>query len=197
MFGCYYPPQESSRYFSKNLDQLILEQFGTVNRFNKEVIIGDFNINYLSTATNLNNLGLTQIIKTATRIAKDSSTSINLIFTNKVANVTNASLFPLSFSDHEMIGCVRKINTIKYDPKTIKWHDYKHYNHNDLRNDIKNINWKLIKEASDVNKALKYFNAKVAKVFGRHAPTIQKNVTGRPCKWVSGELKKEMNNQDW
>ena len=69
--------------------------------------MGDFNINYLSNATNLNvkrafnNLGLTQIIKTATRITKDSSTSIDLIFTNKVANVANASSFPLSFSDHD------------------------------------------------------------------------------------------------
>ena len=88
--------------------------------------MGNFNINYLSTAKNLNlkrtfnNLGLTQIIRTATRITKDSSTSIDLIFTNKAANVTNASSFPLSFSDHDMIGCVKKINTIKYDPRTIE-----------------------------------------------------------------------------
>ena len=39
--------------------------------------MGNFNINYLSTAKNLNlkrafnNLGLTQIIRTATRITKD------------------------------------------------------------------------------------------------------------------------------
>ena len=104
--------------------------------------MGDFRINYLSNAANLNikrafnSLRLTQIIKTATRITEDSSASINLIFTNKAA-VTNASSFPLSFSDHDMIGCVRKINTIKCDPRTIKCYDYKHYNHNDLCNDIK------------------------------------------------------------
>ena len=110
---------------------------------NKKVIItGDFNINYLSTATNLNlkrafnNLGLTQIIKTATRITEDSSTSIDLIYTNKAADVTNESSLPLSFSDHEIIDCVRKINTIKYDLRTIKCRDYKHYNHNDRHNDI-------------------------------------------------------------
>ena len=118
--------------------------------------MGDFNINYLSNATNLNvkrafnNLGLTQIIKTATRTTEDSSTSIDLISANKAANVTNASSFPLSFSDHDMIGCVRKISTIKYDPRTIECRDYKHYNHNDLCNYIKNINWKPIEEASDV-----------------------------------------------
>ena len=118
-----------------------------------------------------------------------------MIFTNEAANVTNAPSFPLSFSDHDMFGCVRKINTIKYDPKAIECRDYKHYNHNDLCNDIKSINWKPIEEASDVNKALKYFNTKVSEVFGRHAPTIQKNVKGRPCKWLNRELKKEMNNR--
>ena len=68
LLGCYYRPPESSRYFSNDLDQLLLEQPETVNRLNKEVIImGDFNINYLSNATNrnlkraFNNLGLTQL----------------------------------------------------------------------------------------------------------------------------------------
>ena len=53
LFSCYCRPPERSKYFSNHLDQLILEQLETVNRLNKEVIImGDFNINYLSNATN-------------------------------------------------------------------------------------------------------------------------------------------------
>ena len=141
-------------------------------------------------------MGLSQIIKAAARITKDLSTSIDLIFTNKAANVTNASFFPLWFMDHDMIGCVRRINTIKYDPRAMECRGCKHYKHNDLCNEIKNINWKPIEEASDVNKALKFFNAKVYEVLNRHEPTIQKNVKGRPCKWLTRELKTEMNNQD-
>ena len=127
-------------------------------------------------------------------ITEDSPTSIDLIFTNKAAKVTNASSFPLLFSDHDMIGCVRKIYTIKYDPETNECRDCKHYNHIDLCNDIKNLDWKPIEEASDVNKALKYFTTKVSKVFDRHAPIIQKNVKGRQCKWLTRKLKKEMDN---
>ena len=117
--------------------------------------------------------------KTATRITEDSPTSIDLIFTNKAAKVTNASSFPLLFSDHDMIGCARKIYTIKYDPETNECRD-----------------WKPIEEASDVNKALKYFTTKVSKVFDRHAPIIQKKVKGRQCKWLTRKLKKEMDNED-
>ena len=162
--------------------------------------MGDFKINYLSNATTqnvkrtFNILALTQIIKTETRINEDSSTRIDLIFTKKAAKVTNASSFPLSFSYHDMIGCVKKINTIKYDSRTIEYRDYKYYNHNDLCNDIKNIDWKPIEKTSDVNEALKYFNTKVSDAFDRHAPTIEKNVKGRSCKWLTRELKKEMYN---
>ena len=45
-----------------------------------------------------------QIIKTATRITEDSSTSIDLIFTSKVANVMNTSLITYEY----MIGYVKK-----------------------------------------------------------------------------------------
>ena len=36
----------------------------------------------------------------------------------------------------------------------------------------------------------------MSEVFNKHAPTIQKNVKGRPCKWLTRELKMEMNNRD-
>ena len=113
LVGCYYRPPESSKIFSNDLDQLIKEQSETVNRLDKElIIIGDFNISYLSNVINIyvkrafNNLGL---FKTATTITEDSFTSVDLIFTNKAANVTNVSSFSLSFIDHDMIDCMRKI----------------------------------------------------------------------------------------
>ena len=113
LVGCYYRPPESSKFFSNDLDQLIKEQSETVNRLDKElIIIGDFNISYLSNVINIyvkrafNNLGL---FKTATTITEDSFTSVDLIFTNKAANVTNVSSFSLSFIDHDMIDCMRKI----------------------------------------------------------------------------------------
>ena len=51
---------------------------------------------------------------------------------------------------------MRKINTTKYNQRTIEYRDDKHYNHNDLCNDMKNINWKPIEEAPNVNTMQKY-----------------------------------------
>ena len=101
---------------------------------NKEtVILGDLNCNYLD---NNNNLlikdlfklrGYKETIKTATWIAKDSSTFIDVILTNPQHNVINANSIVSSLSDHNVIKWVNKLNNIKLNPRTIKCRDYKNY----------------------------------------------------------------------
>ena len=101
---------------------------------NKEtVILGDLNCNYLD---NNNNLlikdlfklrGYKETIKTATWIAKDSSTFIDVILTNPPHNMINANSIISSLSDHNVIKWVNKLNNIKLNPRTIKCRDYKNY----------------------------------------------------------------------
>ena len=101
---------------------------------NKEtVILGDLNCNYLD---NKNNLlikdlfklrGYKETIKTATWIAKDSSTFIDVILTNPPHNVINANSIVSSLSDHNVIKWVNKLNNIKLNPRTIKCRDCKNY----------------------------------------------------------------------
>ena len=45
-------------------------------------------------------------------------------------------------------------------------------------------------------KCLNISTQKYPKVFDSHAPTIKKNIKGKPYKWMTRGLKKEMNNQD-
>ena len=101
---------------------------------NKEtVILGDLNCNYLD---NKNNLlikdlfklrGYKETIKTATWIAKDSSTFIDVILTNPPHNVINANSIISSLSDHNVIKWVNKLNNIRLNPRTIKCRDCKNY----------------------------------------------------------------------
>ena len=101
---------------------------------NKEtVILGDLNCNYLD---NKNNLlikdlfklrGYKETIKTATWIAKDSSTFIDVILTNPPHNMINTNSIISSLSDHNVIKWVNKLNNIKLNPRTIKCRDYKNY----------------------------------------------------------------------
>ena len=51
-------------------------------------------------------------------------------------------------------------------------------------------------EATEVNVALKYFNHKLKNHFDKHAPISEKRVKSRPCKWLTAELKIEMDSRD-
>ena len=52
LFGCFYRPPESSKYFNNGYDDLIEQQLQKINTCNKEVIImGDFNVNYQNNNT--------------------------------------------------------------------------------------------------------------------------------------------------
>ena len=48
--------------------------------------------------------------------------------------------------------------------------------------------------ATDANVALKYFNHKLKNLFDRHAPISEKRVKSHPCKWLTTELKTEMDH---
>ena len=62
--------------------------------------------------------------------------------------------------------------------------------------DISKIDWQPVYQANDVNIATNYFNSKLRKIFDTHAPIIEKRTERRPCKWLSKDIKKTMQNRD-
>ena len=64
------------------------------------------------------------MITEPTRTTETSSPLIDLIITesfkNRPENIMNKNVFANSVVDHVMIACSRKINNIRYNPKTIK-----------------------------------------------------------------------------
>ena len=86
---------------------------------------------------------LKQIIKTATRVPDKTESLIDLVFTNVPFNKTINDIYALSFSDHDLIGFNRKQNRAKVAPKTIRCRNYCRYDHNKLKDDLKNADWSL------------------------------------------------------
>ena len=119
-----------------------------VTNENKEIIVlGDINCNYLKANDHqdIKNLfqvqGLKQIIKSPTRITENSETLIDVIYTNNQKNITYETVVPSELSDHDMVGCVRKINSQTYKPKTIMCRNFNNYNHLNVINDVLSVNW--------------------------------------------------------
>ena len=77
--------------------------------------------------------GFKQLIKTPTRINENTS--------NSPENVVRTYVITTNFSDHEMIGAIRKKCQYKYQPKTIRSRNFRNYNKENVKIEIGNINF--------------------------------------------------------
>ena len=121
-------PPNKLKHLHKNFEQKLANILNNISLLYKETfLLADLNGNYLDSKSNVSIKdlfklrGYNQIIKTATRTAKDSSTLTDVILTNPPDNVINATSIVSSLSNHNVIKCVRKLNNIKSNPKTVKY----------------------------------------------------------------------------
>ena len=86
---------------------------------------------------------------------------------------------PLSLSDHDCVGCVRKLNNRKYRAKTIKIRNYSNYNPTEFCKDINAENWHKLYLIQSVNEAWAFMEDLLMRNINKHAPIIEKRVKGR------------------
>ena len=137
-----------------------------------------------------------QIIKIATRIAKDSSTLIDVILTNRPDNVINANSIITSLSDHNVIKCVRKLHNIKFNPRTIKCRDYKNYDQTTVSAELSVVNWDIVYNTPDPDMAWSNLQQILSETIDRHAPLINKRVNRKPAPWLNADVKAAMSHRD-
>ena len=122
--GCIYGPPKGN--ITRGISDL-RSKLEHLHTFNTEIIMtGDFNINYnLRHSDSFKQLkdiehvfNLVQIVESNTRVTHNSSTRIDLIFSN-VEHVRNCGTIINTISDHEAVYMVKKKFrcTVKYDIK--------------------------------------------------------------------------------
>ena len=203
LIGVLYRPPDSSLHCNKNFNEDLDSMLSLVHDTSFEtIILGDINVNYLikKDHKNIKDIfkihGYQQIIETPTRTTDSSSTLIDAIFTNHPQNISNQNVFPLSLSDHDCVGCTRKLNNEHFDPKTIICRNYNSYNETILCDKLKQQNWSYFKNCECPNKAWQIMKTNLLKVFNEIAPLIQKRIKGRFCHWLTHEIKTLMNQRD-
>ena len=107
------------------------------------LLLGDLNANYLKRddckelKTILETNGFDQLVNKPTRITQTTETLIDIIASNNPSKISKVIVEPLSLGDHELIGCVRKSNHIKYEVRRTRVRDYKNYDQEKLIEDEK------------------------------------------------------------
>ena len=175
----YRPP--GSKHLSDTFESTFENVLSALTSENKEVVITrDLNCDYLrsNVANSLKKIlfGLKQLVNSATRITDHSSTLIDIILTTEPVNIIKVGTILSGLSDHDMVGCIRKINKAMYKQKVIYSRNYKNYDSAKINNELESLTWDEIYESGDPD----------------IAPFTQKRVRGKPCMWLTEHLKSEM-----
>ena len=203
LIGIMYRPPNTSKHLNKNFEQKLANILNNISLLNKEtIILGDLNCNCLDNKSNVSIKdlfklrGQKQMIKTATSIAKGLSTLIDVILTNRPDNVINVNSIISSLSDHNVIKCVRKLNNIKFNPRTIKCRDYKSYYQTIVSAELPVVNWDNLYNTPDPDMTWNKLQQILSETINRHAQLINKRVKGKPAPWLNTDVKAAMNHSD-
>ena len=142
--------------------------------------------------------GFHQLVKCPTRydLIHHTASLIDVVLTNIPSRMANVQVIPLSIADHDAVGCIRKMNHQKFNWRFIECRDYRTYDPAQLRQDIKNSDLHKTENCSDTNQAWKFFKETLTSIFSKHAPIVKKKVRGKPCPWMTSDIKKKMKDRD-
>ena len=203
MVGIIYRPPVSSKYLNKNFNKHLNEMLEKVVESSKEIILlGDINANYLVLDDSkefksiLSLFGFAQMVKKPTRITESTETLIDIIATNNPLSLSDNDVIPTCIGDHDMVGCVRKVNCVKFRPRLITCRDYKQYEPEQMNNELRSVDWTSVYSSLNVNDAWHHMKSILSGIFEQHAPTIMKKVRGKPAPWLNNVVKSLMNARD-
>lgn len=167
--------------------------------------LGDLNINILhkNTPENifLENLtkafNLIQLINKPTRITLNTSSLIDLIFTNNDDITFKSDVIDLpQFSDHHLVYCAVNIPLARNTPRYIYRRDIKNINLNKFELDASNTDWNQILTVNNLNEKVQIFNNLIIKLFDIHAPIQKIKISKNRCPWITANIRLMMRIRD-
>ena len=209
LLGSLYRPPVGSQHLSNNFNVELEESINLAASESKEILlIGDLNANFLprqrldSHSRDLKdmltkNFGMSQLIDQPTRITQNTSTLIDVVLSTHPHNIPFSSVIKLGISDHYMIGCARKLNSLKFKPRTVKHRNYSKYNQQEFVEDLKSGSWVQVFLSSTVDDAWNNFKNIFLTFCDRHAPIIIKKIRGCHNPWLTTNISKLINKRDY
>ena len=119
---------------------------------------------------------LHQLIKVPTRITCNSATIIDHILASYPERVTQQGIIDVGLSDHQLIFCTRKNSRIKRHAQTIKFHSFKHYSADLLKETLTTINFPNYQNFNDATEAYDDFIQKIMVAIDKVAPIKERRI---------------------
>ena len=177
-------------------------------RFEHNIILGDFNINMLDTASpsfrylksNITEpLSLTQIVNKSTRITQKTNTLIDLILTSFPENCRGQGAADLpGISDHHIVYMNYAITKPQVTKKQISRRNFKNFNETNFLSDCSNVAWDNINlfAEEDVDNKAELLRKMFSEVVDKHAPMVTSIIKQKRDSWITKKIDKAMDKRD-
>ena len=158
--------------------------------------MGDININtfdkadaaYQKLASFCDVFGLSNLVTAKTCFTKNGSSSIDVIFTNRVKSYQKTSVFETGLSDyHGLVITILKSHIPRLKPKVIKYRNYKKFDTAKFLEDVRRTNFAALEDPDECYDNL---TNTFRNLVEKHAPLKTKTVRGNNAPFVTRELKK-------
>ena len=180
-------PPDTSKYLHKDFNTVLnLMMKKASGESKKMIVLGEMNVNFLVPGGNkdlksvFELFGLKQVIEQPTRITETMRTLIEVVLTNIPKNIAGTDVIATSIGDHDTPGCVHKINNGYFNPRLITCRDYQTYNTENMKPELKKVEWTPCYSQRNVNEAWAKMKNILSDIFGCHAPKISKQFRGKP-----------------
>ena len=200
LFAIYRPPDGKHGEFVKATTR-ILDQ---IDRSHSEtMIIGDFNINFknkkLVSSSKLdlleNKYGLKQVIHGFTRITDNTSTCIDLLFTD-MSNIIKTGTINYNISDHLPIYLIKKKIRNKVSKIDVVGRSYLRYDKGVFDGTLKNQDWTLFETSIDPTELWNCFSKNVSEALDTLCPIKSLKVVDHKPEWLTNDLLIRMRERD-
>ena len=135
--------------------------------------------------------GLTQIISEATHILPNSSSCIDLLFTNQPNMITSSGVLPSIHPNcHHQIIYANINFKIFFPPpyERLVWH-YERADVDAIRQSINNINWDRVFFNLNVNSQVDIFNEYIMNIFKNFIPNEIIEINDKDPPWITKAIK--------
>ena len=198
IFSVYRPPE------SGNLANFLTTLHQTIDRasgnFNNIVVMGDMNINILAHSSSsdkfeelCDTLGLHNLIKVSTCEMQRSSTSLDLILTNRRYNFKHTHAFETGLSDfHKIVTICFKNTYERLRPINIEYKSYKNFDADSFLSDLNVAPFEEALTLGHGELAYEKFKQLYSEVAEKHAPLKHRVLRGNQAPFMTKDLSKQI-----
>ena len=159
------------------------------------VLMGDINVDLLKPSANrktvtsfMNNMGLTQLVKSATRSTNSGQSLIDHIYINNADYYVNAIVVDPGLSDHSMTCTNRRRPKLKHQRTYMYGRSYRDFVDEVYCLDVACLPWGVLYAIQDLNIAAELLTNMIKTVANLHAPIKRIKIRANQPEWITGDF---------